>query len=116
LIYADVYSEVFLVNRPDLIPLAEQRYAMLDLPAAERLLKSFQHFNVTAELGKIQAPTCIVAAELDILKPRHYGEILHRGIAGSEFHLLPDTGHVAVLEKAAEVNTLILGFLAKHSA
>ncbi len=114
LIYADVYSEGFLVNRPDLIPLAEQRYATLDLPAAVRLIESFQRFNVSADLGKIKTPTCIASAELDILKPRRYGEILHRSIAGSEFHLIPDSGHVAVLEKAAEVNTIILGFLSKH--
>jgi 3-oxoadipate enol-lactonase len=114
LIYADTYSEAFLVGRPDLIPMAEQRYSLLDLPAAVRLLESFQRFNVTADLGKINVPTCIVAAELDILKPRRYGEILHQGIAGSEFHLIPNSGHVAVLEKAAEVNTIILGFLAKY--
>ena len=114
LIYADVYSEGFLTSRPDLIPLAEQRYATLDLPAAVRLIESFQHFNVSADLGKIKVPTCIASAELDILKPRRYGEILHHSIAGSEFHLIPNSGHVAVLEKAAEVNTIILGFLSKH--
>jgi 3-oxoadipate enol-lactonase len=114
LIYADVYSENFLVGRPDLIPMAEQRYAQLDLQAAARLCESFARFNVTADLGKIKAPTCIASAELDMLKPRKYGKIMHQAIAGSEFHLIPGAGHVAVLEKAAEVNTIILGFLAKH--
>ena len=114
LIYADVYSENFLVGRPDLIPMAEQRYAQLDLQAAARLCESFARFNVTADLGKIKAPTCIASAELDMLKPRKYGKIMHQAIAGSEFHLIPGAGHVAVLEKVAEVNTIILGFLAKH--
>lgn len=114
LIYSDVYSEDFLLRRPDLIPMAEQRYAMLDLPAAVRLIESFQRFDVRADVGRITVPTCIASAELDILKPRRYGEIMHAAIAGSEFHLIPGAGHVAVLEKAAEVNTIILGFLAKH--
>jgi len=39
---------------------------------------------------------------------------MHQAIAGSEFHLITDSGHVVVLEKAEEVNTIILGFLAKH--
>ncbi len=116
LIYADVYSEAFLTERPDLIPMAEQRYASLDLPAAVRLIESFQRFDVTAELGRIQVPTCIVSAELDLLKPRKYGEIMHRSIPGSEFHLIPGAGHVVVVERAAEVNTILLGFLAKHAA
>jgi 3-oxoadipate enol-lactonase len=115
LIYADVYSESFLIHRPDLIPMAEQRYATLDLPAAVRLIESFQRFNIRAELSKINRPTCIVSAELDLLKPRRYGEVMHRAIAGSEFHLIPNAGHVAVIERAAEVTTIILGFLAKHS-
>lgn len=115
LIYSDVYSEEFLLRRPDLIPMAEQRYAMLDLPAAARLIESFARFDVRADLGRIKVPTCIASAELDILKPRRYGEIMHAAIAGSEFHLIPGAGHVAVLERPAEVNTIILGFLAKHS-
>jgi len=115
LIYADVYSEGFLAARPDFLPVAESRYAELDLPTAVRLIESYQRFNVTAELGRIKTPTCIASAEHDLLKPRRYGEILHAGIPGSEFHLITDSGHVVVLEKAAEVNTIILGFLAKHS-
>ena len=114
LIYADTYSEAFLLQRPELIPMAEQRYSELDLPAALRLIESFQRFNVTADLGRITVPTCIAAAELDLLKPPRYGELMHRAIKGSEYHLIPGAGHVAVLEKAAEVNTIILGFLAKH--
>ncbi len=114
LIYSDVYSEGFLKDRPELLPMAEQRYAALDLPAAVRLIESFQRFNVTADLSKITTPTCIVSAELDILKPRRYGELMHAAIAESEFHLVPNAGHVVVMEKAAEVNTIVLGFLAKH--
>ena len=114
LIYADVYSEAFLTQRPELIPMAEARYAELDLVAAVQLLESFQRFDVTAQLTTIQVPTCIASAELDLLKPRYYGEIMHRAIQGSEFHLIPGAGHVAVLERAEEVNTIILGFLAKH--
>ncbi|MCM2249805.1 MAG: alpha/beta hydrolase [Geothrix sp.] len=116
LICADVYSEAFLTERPDLVPLAEARYAALDLPAAVRLIESFQRFNVTPELHRIQVPTCIVSAELDLLKPRKYGELMHRAIPGAEFHLIAGAGHVAIVERAAEVNTLILGFLAKHAA
>lgn len=116
LIHADVYSEAFLTERPDLIPLAEARYATLDLTAAVQLIESFQRFNVTAELPGIQVPTCVISAELDLLKPRKYGEIMHRAIPGAEFHLIPGAGHVVVVERAAEVNTIILGFLAKHAA
>ncbi|BDU73681.1 alpha/beta fold hydrolase [Mesoterricola silvestris] len=116
LTYPDVYGETFLALHPELVPLAEERYAALDLPTAVRLLECFLRFDVTADLGRIKVPACIASAENDVLKPRKYGEIMHRGIAGSEFHVIPDSGHVVVVEKAAEVNSIILGFLAKHSA
>ncbi len=116
LTYPDVYGETFLARHPEIIPMAEERYGALDLPAAVRLLESFQRFDVTADLGRIKVPTCIASAENDVLKPRKYGEIMHAGISGSEFHLVPDSGHVVIVEKAAEVNSIILGFLAKHSA
>lgn len=116
LIYSDVYSEEFLKNRPELLPTAEQRYAALDLPAAVRLIESFQRFNVKDQLARITTPTCIVSAELDILKPRRYSELMRAAIPDSEFHLVPNAGHVVVMERAAEVNTIVLGFLAKHPA
>jgi 3-oxoadipate enol-lactonase len=115
LTYADVYSEAFLAQHPELVPFAEERYAALDMAAVPRLLESFARFDVAADLGRIKAPTCIASAEFDLLKPRHYGEFMHRAIEGSEFHLIRDSGHVAIIERAAEVNTLILGFLAKQA-
>ncbi|MCE1229908.1 MAG: alpha/beta hydrolase [Firmicutes bacterium] len=115
LIYADVYSEAFLASHPELLPMVEQRYAELDLCAARRLIRSFEAFDVRADLGRIQLPTCIVAAELDLLKPRRYDEIMHQAIPNSELHMIPGAGHVVVIEKPAEVNTIILGFLAKHA-
>lgn len=115
LIYADVYSEEFLQARPDLLPLAEQRYATLDLVAAQQLIASFKRFDYRAHLSAIRAPTCLVAAERDLLKPPAYTQAMHRAIPHSEYHLIPNAGHVVVLEKPAEVNTILLGFLAKHA-
>ena len=114
LVHADVYSERFLAERADLLPAAIQRYATLDLKAAVRLLECFQRYDISAELPGLKTPVCVVAAERDILKTRAHVEEIHRAVPGSEFHLIPNAGHVAVLERAAEVNTLILGWLAKQ--
>jgi 3-oxoadipate enol-lactonase len=114
LVHADVYSERFLAERADLVPGAIQRYATLDLKAAVRLLECFQRYDISAELPGLKTPVCVVAAERDILKTRAHVEEIHRAVPGSEFHLIPNSGHVAVLERAAEVNTLILGWLAKQ--
>ncbi len=113
-IYADIYSEAYLTANPGLVTAGEQRYAAFDLAAALRLMESFQALDVRADLAQIQAPTCVVAAELDTLKPRRYSEALHRAIAGSELHVIANSGHAVMLERPAELTSVILGFLAKH--
>lgn len=115
LVYADVYSERFLAERPDMLPVALQRYAALDLTAAVRLLECFQRYDISALLSGLALPTCVVAAERDVLKTRPRVEEIHRAVPGSEFHVLPNAGHAAVLERAAETNTLILGWLSKQA-
>ena len=115
LIHADVYSERTLARQPELIDAARARYGALDLPAAERLLNGFTQFDTRARLNEITVPTCIVAAEHDRLFPREHVEAIHHGILGSEFHLVANAAHVCALEQPEPINTLVLGFLAKHT-
>jgi len=115
LIYADVYSQGFLDDNPNMVPVARKRYADLDLAAAVQLIESYQRFDVSQDLRRIQAPTCIVAAELDLLKPRRYSDFMHAQIAGSEYHLIPEAGHVVVMEQPGAVNSIIIGFLTRQS-
>ena len=109
----DVYSQAFLASPPEWLA-QPARVASFDLRAATRLIDSFMRFDIRARLADILVPTCIVSAEHDVLKPRHYGDILHAAIAGSEFHLVPNAGHAVVLERPGEINSLVLGFLARH--
>jgi pimeloyl-ACP methyl ester carboxylesterase len=110
----DVYSDAFLAAHPEWLAQAAERAAAFDVQAAVRLIESFQRFDRRAALRAIRVPTCIVSAERDTLKPRAYGEFLHAAIAGSEFHLVPGAGHAVVFERPGEVNSIVLGFLARH--
>ncbi len=110
----DVYSPAFLASHPEWAAQAAQRAATFDLRAAVRLIDSFRRFDVRGTLAAIRVPTCIVSAECDVLKPRACGDALHAAIAGSEFHLVANAGHAVVFERPAEINSIVLGFLAKH--
>ena len=110
----DVYSPAFLAEHPEWLAQVVERAAAFDVRAAARLIESFQRFDRRAALPVIRVPTCIVSAEWDALKPRAYGEFLHAAIAGSEFHLVPGAGHAVVFERPGEVNSIVLGFLARH--
>ncbi|HKB14510.1 MAG TPA: alpha/beta hydrolase [Planctomycetota bacterium] len=59
---------------------------------------------------EIRAPTLILWGRNDRLLPLRHGERLAREIPGAEFVVL-DAGHIAHLERPAETNRILLGFL-----
>jgi len=114
-VYPLTFSEGWIAaNRPTL-DLARQRYESLDFDAFLELLLCFSNLDITASLHNIAAPAIVVAGELDLLKSRRYSEIIAREIPGAEFALIPQAGHAAMWERHGVFNSLILGFLAKHS-
>jgi non-heme chloroperoxidase len=44
-------------------------------------------------LGELHMPACIIHGDADATVPLAWGEALHRGIAGSEMHIIPGGGH-----------------------
>jgi pimeloyl-ACP methyl ester carboxylesterase len=72
---------------------------------------SCERFDLMGALGGIQNPTLIIGGEEDRLAPVHYSEYLHREIRGSKLVLIPGAGHMAPLEKPAEVNKAIKNFI-----
>jgi 3-oxoadipate enol-lactonase len=109
------YSAAYIEANQAALAAAAQRYKDLDFEAVLELIDCFNRFNVTARLYEIRAPTLVMVGELDILKPRRYAEIIAGRIPGAELAVVPGSGHALCLEKPDIFNTLVLGFLAKHS-
>jgi pimeloyl-ACP methyl ester carboxylesterase len=114
-VYPLTFSEAWIaVNQPAL-DLARERYEALDFDALLELFLCFSRLDITADLHRITAPTLVVAGELDALQSRKYADLIAREIPGAEYALIPLAGHAAMWEQAGVFNSLILGFLAKHS-
>jgi 3-oxoadipate enol-lactonase len=109
------FSPEFIANNGALLEDAKGRYGQLDFPAVIRLCEAFFQVNFTARLGEIQAPTCIIVGDRDLIKGPGYAQILKRHIPQAEYHLLVGAGHASCWERPAEFNSIVLGFLAKHS-
>jgi pimeloyl-ACP methyl ester carboxylesterase len=60
------------------------------------------------DLGRIQAPTLVVAAELDALCPPRAGEIIAAGIPGARLEVVAGSGHQVELERPADLSRAIL--------
>ncbi len=72
-------------------------------------------FDVIARLSEIKLPVLVVTAADDTLTPPKYGDFLEKGIPGAARARIPDAGHMAPIEKPAEVNAAILRFLDDRS-
>jgi pimeloyl-ACP methyl ester carboxylesterase len=62
-------------------------------------------------LARVQAPTLVLWAEHDRLIAPAYGEAFRDAIPGARLEVLPDCGHMALLERPEAVATAIMGFL-----
>ena len=69
------------------------------------------HFNVVEELPTIKNETLIITASHDKTLPKSKSELIHEKIPNSKLIVLEGVGHGSCLEKAPEINKLILEFL-----
>lgn len=70
-------------------------------------------FDVRERVGEVRVPTLILGAAQDKMTPSRRSEELHRAIAGSELHVLPDTGHMIPIEQPDATTELIAAFVEK---
>jgi pimeloyl-ACP methyl ester carboxylesterase len=55
-------------------------------------------FDAMSRLGEISKPTLILCGADDILTPVKYSEYLHNQIVNSRLVIVPDAGHMVMLE------------------
>ncbi len=108
------FSPEWIAANTAILEDAKERYKLLDFPAVIRLCEAFFGVNFTERLNEINAPTCIMVGELDLIKGMPYADILKKGIPHAEYHILRGAGHASCWESPQEFNSIVLGFLAKQ--
>ncbi len=79
--------------------------------AAARIFWPLGNTRIEKRLGLIKAPTLLLWGEQDRIMPRSYAEVFAQGIAGpTTTKIIPGAGHLAELDKPAEVAVEILAF------
>ncbi len=111
----DNFSAAWIAAHRPALDAARQRYATLDFDAVARLCECFLAYDIRESLSQIAAPTLVMVGEDDHLKGRDYAEYIASRIPGAELVLIPHAGHAVCWEQPDVFNTLIMGFLAKHS-
>jgi pimeloyl-ACP methyl ester carboxylesterase len=75
--------------------------------------KSAQRNNLSDDLGLIKVPTQIIWGENDPVTPVEVSKRFHEAIKNSELALIPNCGHVPMMETPETFNILLGTFLSK---
>jgi pimeloyl-ACP methyl ester carboxylesterase len=68
-------------------------------------------FNITDQLTQISAPTFILCGALDKMVPLKLSESLRDNIAGAQMDIMPDAGHMLMLEQPDQTADKLSTFL-----
>jgi 3-oxoadipate enol-lactonase len=107
------FSEQFFSAQYDLLASRIEAARFLDLPSIIQLCRCFNTLDITARLGEIRQPACVIVGERDILKPPHYAQTIASALPDAEYHLIPGAGHATFWEQPAVFGSIVLGFLLK---
>jgi len=81
---------------------------------AEVLFADFtacDQFDRSEDVKRINLPTLVIVGEEDQLTPMKYARFLHEQISGSELVIVPQAGHMVMLEKPVKVAQAITAFV-----
>lgn len=73
------------------------------------------NFDLTGSLRKIRVPTLVIAGENDKMTPLDLNRQLESGIRKAQMSVIPQAGHMVMLEKPETVAQETLSFLSKIS-
>lgn len=108
-----LYPAAWLSEHADSVA-NEEAHGIRHFQGRDTLLKrigALQAFDVSAELGRIQARTLVVAARDDVLVPWTASERLARVLPDARLHMLESGGHACNVTEAAAFNSAVMDFL-----
>jgi proline-specific peptidase len=87
-------------------------YNTMNGPSEFHVIGSIKDFDITAELGRIQAPTLIFSGRHDEITPETVRQV-HEGIRGSEWVVFEQSSHISQAEEPDAVLALLRDWLAR---
>jgi proline-specific peptidase len=87
-------------------------YNTMNGPSEFHVIGTIKDWDITSQLGRIQAPTLLFCGRYDEVTPASV-EVAHRAIPGSEFVVMEESSHMAQAEEPEATLELVRGFLAR---
>ena len=99
------------VVEPRVKQLAMQRMAATRSTVLNGDFIACNQFDIMDRLAKIRVPTLVVCGADDRMTPLRYSEHLVSSIKRAELIIVPDAGHMVMIEKPKEVASAITSFI-----
>lgn len=93
---------------PALVTRLRDMVATADPESYARCCEAIAELDLVADLGRIAAPTLVVAAAGDPALPPPHQQVIADGVPGSRLEVVPDAAHVPTYEQPARVAQLLL--------
>jgi pimeloyl-ACP methyl ester carboxylesterase len=101
---------------PSLVSYVEQMNSRTSVDTVARYLRTlYTHARYPALAALRATPTLVIVGDKDMITPMAHSEQIVRYLPDAEFVMIPDSGHVVMLEHADVVNRYLIEFLGKIS-
>ena len=85
---------------------------VVDLPAMKAWEAGlYQGIDLRPLVGRIVCPTLLVAGELDLICGPAQAQPIHQAMPGSTLEIIPDCGHMPVIEQPDQLRRVVLDWL-----
>jgi pimeloyl-ACP methyl ester carboxylesterase len=102
------------LNRPSQVAINQAVERAMQVPkyaAYPCYISWLTNYDIRRRVSEIEVPTLIVAGEKDRSITTSMTQFLHKAIRGSRLEVIPDCGHVPMVDKPAEFNKILTDFL-----
>ena len=96
---------------PHLRQIAMQRMATTRPTVLNGDFIACDHFDVMERLGKIRAPALVMCGVDDCMTPLRYSEHLAAAMKHAQLVVIPNAGHMVMIEKPKETSAALLEFI-----
>jgi 3-oxoadipate enol-lactonase/4-carboxymuconolactone decarboxylase len=93
---------------PDLVAALRAMVVSIDAESYAQCCEAIATMDLRADLGRIAAPTIVLAGLQDAATPPEHGALIANGIPGARLELLDPAAHLATFEQTGRIAVLLL--------
>jgi 3-oxoadipate enol-lactonase len=114
LVIARWFTPAFAAERPDLVRRLRETFVGLPAEGYAACCDAISELDLVPLLGRISAPTLVLAGADDPAVPREQSERTAAGIDGARLAVVPAAAHLATVEQPRQTTRILLDHLKGH--